>query len=264
MYAGAVVFQTPAPRGGVPLDQKDPAKAAAVQVSNPCASGRCSSGSTLRRARRLAGRFQTPAPRGGVPLQGIISIDRPTPTGFKPLRLGAVFLCPQGQPLADQNVDVSNPCASGRCSSAALEVADADVPTEFQTPAPRGGVPLAVACIATATRDWRFQTPAPRGGVPLARAVFYGTALSVFQTPAPRGGVPLVRLFFAPLAGERCFKPLRLGAVFLCIAPGSRGMYCHCVSNPCASGRCSSAKNPSRPSQGPLSFKPLRLGAVFL
>ena len=37
------------------------------------------------------------------------------------------------------------------------------------------------------------------------------------------------------------FKPLRLGAVFLCVQEYNGGQYCWPVSNPCASGRCSSA-----------------------
>ena len=85
---------------------------------------------------------------------------------------------------------VSNPCASGRCSSVLCAMLRSRRPSSFQTPAPRGGVPLEGkgedAIVST-----KFQTPAPRGGVPLFQQI---TALAAY------------------LAG---FKPLRLGAVFL-------------------------------------------------
>ena len=62
------MFQTPAPRGGVPLQPSANADHVPTQqVSNPCASGRCSSGTTT-----------------------VVQVDQFL--SFKPLRLGAVFL----------------------------------------------------------------------------------------------------------------------------------------------------------------------------
>ena len=89
--------------------------------------------------------------------------------------------------------------------------------------------------------------------------------------------------------GGPCFKPLRLGAVFLCFgytnatledlkvsnpcasgrcSSGKPGNHYHKdaghVSNPCASGRCSSVNLQNLINPCPQCFKPLRLGAVFL
>ena len=62
-----------------------------------------------------------------------------------------------------------------------------------------------------------FQTPAPRGGVPLNPKYDVQLTGTWFQTPAPRGGVPLkgAGYIFHSRNGQG-FKPLRLGAVFLC------------------------------------------------
>ena len=135
-------FQTPAPRGGVPLKGD--------KANDPGASGK----------------FQTPAPRGGVPLLDDRPPDRREEVRFKPLRLGAVFLCFTAIATKRRPATVSNPCASGRCSSVLRWLWEADDRVVFQTPAPRGGVPL--------HRDTTHRK------VPVA-----------------------------------CFKPLRLGAVFL-------------------------------------------------
>ena len=61
-------FQTPAPRGGVPLEHRFDDTLKGVDVSNPCASGRCSSVAGYATLLRCKEKFQTPAPRGGVPL----------------------------------------------------------------------------------------------------------------------------------------------------------------------------------------------------
>ena len=156
-----VAFQTPAPRGGVPLAVQGAKPAPDQTVSNPCASGRCSSGELFYAGCLLVALFQTPAPRGGVPLLLLRQLTVHT------------------------GVPVSNPCASGRCSS---------------------GQHVCTIC----GRRWKFQTPAPRGGVPL---------------PARKAAHP---------RRWPCFKPLRLGAVFLCL---KRKGYVRCllrVSNPCA------------------------------
>ena len=86
--------------------------------------------------------FQTPAPRGGVPLSGRCHQHVRPVQGFKPLRLGAVFLCRLQQRRRLSQDLVSNPCASGRCSSVFRRTTFMLFLTLFQTPAPRGGVPL--------------------------------------------------------------------------------------------------------------------------
>ena len=87
-------FQTPAPRGGVPLANTiGERREQCLHVSNPCASGRCSSEQNRRPPKSRESRFQTPAPRGGVPLGGDVRDQDDLTCGFKPLRLGAVFLC---------------------------------------------------------------------------------------------------------------------------------------------------------------------------
>ena len=169
-------FQTPAPRGGVPLARRRGRPVAARPVSNPCASGRCSSGSHGRRTPDTSVWFQTPAPRGGVPLldgvyyyhEGVIKFQTPAPRGgvpllawpatlisrskgFKPLRLGAVFLCRGCLRSMQVEVFVSNPCAAGRCSSAPFCQRCQTCDSLFPTPAPRGGVPLMLPSSSTAT-----------------------------------------------------------------------------------------------------------------
>ena len=151
-------FQTPAPRGGVPLSPGDtalsqpgssfkPLRLGAVflcccpalrharsgHVSNPCASGRCSSEGSP--SHRMVGHSGS----------------------FKPLRLGAVFLCqptPTNQPLP---TSVSNPCASGRCSSVSVFRAGRFGGITFQTPAPRGGVPLKTCSSTEQARRASFK-----------------------------------------------------------------------------------------------------------
>ena len=135
---------------------------------------------------------------------------------------------------------VSNPCASGRCSSGFHSASLCCCSSLFQTPAPRGGVPLTMPGTGMVNAESKFQTPAPRGGVPLSSGP--GTRpkpRSSFQTPAPRGGVPLE------------------GARALTQAQSQ-------VSNPCASGRCSSGVSRIHCGRSVYCFKPLRLGAVFL
>ena len=117
-------------------------------VSNPCASGRCSSVAAQALPRRRGARFK-PLRLGAVFLwsnsevvgQGIYAFQTPAPRGGVPLVvLPASF---------DVESFVSNPCASGRCSSVDMKAETADNGTVFQTPAPRGGVPL-----ATRASDW--------------------------------------------------------------------------------------------------------------
>ena len=158
--------------------------------------------------------FQTPAPRGGVPLDYYEGIGWSKPMRFKPLRLGAVFLWPEG----------------------------------FSRH--RHGI--------------MFQTPAPRGGVPLIIYAERFSCIVVFQTPAPRGGVPLEPTDWTFTTGEASFKPLRLGAVFLCKKAQKCDSCGNWVSNPCASGRCSSGPSNQFIGARNAGFKPLRLGAVFL
>ena len=173
--ANGYEFQTPAPRGGVPLNTRVMSTADPEEVSNPCASGRCSSVGAAAESDDLSGWFQTPAPRGGVPLV------------CKGLSCATCF-------------SVSNPCASGRCSSDKEIVSSNAIAAKFQTPAPRGGVPLAprapTRCLPPGFKPLRlgavflcscskpspsitataFQTPAPRGGVPLAAALLDGSS----------------------------------------------------------------------------------------
>ena len=187
------MFQTPAPRGGVPLGGD-------VILFNCEATA-----------------FQTPAPRGGVPLVSYDLRDTFDWPSFKPLRLGAVFLCSWARGVVRPVVGVSNPCASGRCSSAYHQ----------------GETVVATPNVSNPCASGRCSSVA-----------FLGRS----------GGEP----------SPGCFKPLRLGAVFLCQLPGQQlrhggrgfkplrlGAVFLCLGDRCKSQWCS-------------GFKPLRLGAVFL
>ena len=112
------------------------------EVSNPCASGRCSSARAEAHAYLDERMFQTPAPRGGVPLPNRKPFTRCDGGSFKPLRLGAVFLC--------------HPTRFG----------PNPYPVRFK-PLRLGAVFLWVYREAWKAADSKFQTPAPRGGVPL-------------------------------------------------------------------------------------------------
>ena len=136
--------------------------------------------------------FQTPAPRGGVPLKYTYGQKLIVEGRFKPLRLGAVFLwigiavgtiveLASFKPLRLGAVFLWNPPAA----------TPKPAPT-FQTPAPRGGVPL------NPTVSWKggdrigFK-PLRLGAVFLWRNLGHGLGHGdLFQTPAPRGGVPLI------------------------------------------------------------------------
>ena len=140
------VFQTPAPRGGVPLDHRSlhrsrsfcfkPLRLGAVflcaahrrrlhrlgHVSNPCASGRCSSAEVVATSCTSGCHVSNPCASGRC------------------------SSAPEARMAPETWPPVSNPCASGRCSSVArLRDAGALV-SKFQTPAPRGGVPLKGEC----------------------------------------------------------------------------------------------------------------------
>src|SRR5687768_5003691 len=110
---------------------------------------------------------------------------------FKPLHLGAGFLW----------LSASRP-GDGRQS--------------FQTPSPRGGIPLRSDDHGYQQFSTVFHAPPPRGGIPLAFRLTAGrrktivsnpfpsgrdssvfglvecpTNTHLFQTPSPRGGIPL-------------------------------------------------------------------------
>ena len=211
------------------------------QVSNPCASGRCSSDAFIYfKFLWDEDLFQTPAPRGGVPLARLEEIKASIQASFKPLRLGAVFLCLNPpltqslfplvsnpcasgrcssafptQRLSVALVFVSNPCASGRCSSANGNAGHDLQATAFQTPAPRGGVPLGNEP-SSADLGGSVSNPCASGRCSSVQGVgAQKLASSLFQTPAPRGGVPLIMAFGQRATEAASFKPLRLGAVFL-------------------------------------------------
>ena len=113
--------------------------------------------------------------------------------------------------------DVSNPCASGRCSSGPPQRPQGPGKGEFQTPAPRGGVPLRLL----------------RGRWLHRRQV---------SNPCASGRCSSDDIWHYFGDQPQCFKPLRLGAVFLCYLTAQKRWTTRFVSNPCASGRCSSAK----------------------
>ena len=260
-----------------------------VLVSNPCASGRCSSG------------------RAPIPLINI--------TRFKPLRLGAVFLCGGflawvvsrlrvSNPCASGRCssgeymsklyqlldEVSNPCASGRCSSERWADEDDDAVELFQTPAPRGGVPLPIDAVRATTILNEVSNPCASGRCSSGRPGSNLGTLGGVSNPCASGRCSsgrrvvlrrrLARLVSNPCASGRCsselrhifssrhsvcrFKPLRLGAVFLWASRRGPPRGGGAVSNPCASGRCSSAGVVPLATHSCRGFKPLRLGAVFL
>ena len=149
--------------------------------------------------------FQTPAPRGGVPLPGQDVTQTPTGTSFKPLRLGAVFLWMGFIGGIIIALGVSNPCASGRCSSVSPMAKEYILLLSFK-PLRLGAVFLCWEPRARLYHGVAFQTPAPRGGVPLANGWGVPLDLSMFQTPAPRGGVPLVFLTLAKNRASASFQ----------------------------------------------------------
>ena len=190
------MFQTPAPRGGVPLLILWLLFAGVIGwVSNPCASGRCSSDARLQDRSRIPGRFK-PLRLGAVFLCASLGLETTPPWGFKPLRLGAVFLWERPPPLVPTRLRVSNPCASGRCSSGICSNEQSSYHLSSFKPLRLGAVFLWPGAVSGS-----FDTAA-------------------FQTPAPRGGVPLIS-----------------GNVGVAVAGN--------VSNPCASGRCSSEESPT-------------------
>ena len=184
--------------------------------------------------------FQTPAPRGGVPLTNLLgSLMREAPS-FKPLRLGAVFLCPHNTNISPVHLKVSNPCASGRCSSARP-----DCPGQGRWHAVSN--PCASGRCSSGWHEYllqecrRVSNPCASGRCSSVYATIQIVlAAWAFQTPAPRGGVPLPGEVLQPRPGGQRFKPLRLGAVFLWDPYTLRETQFSLVSNPCASGRCSS------------------------
>ena len=210
-----------------------------AEVSNPCASGQCSSGLGWQWSSLLDWLFQTPAPRGGVPLKQEKRGEGGGPSRFKPLRLGAVFLW-------------------------AITVIPTQTNGGFK-PLRLGAVFLCITRRRCTMARRKFQTPAPRGGVPLS--CLYSPSPEFYSCFKP---LRLGAVFLCYIGGRidvpdrLSFKPLRLGAVFLCPGEGENIVLWGHVSNPCASGRCSSVtRTRTEPMNSP-RFKPLRLGAVFL
>ena len=135
---------------------------------------------------------------------------------FKPLRLGAVFLWPRRRTMVRRRLPRFKPLRLG-------------------------AVFLCHGRLRPAVRAARFK-PLRLGAVFLCAwlPAEHRSGSSWFQTPAPRGGVPLRSAHHRGHPGRRV------------------------VSNPCASGRCSSGWWFASCSAARVSFKPLRLGAVFL
>src|SRR4051812_31370938 len=114
-------------------------------VSNPCTSGRISSGLRPSNDPKIYGWFQTPAPRGGSPLEGSASISStsrsafqtPAPRGGSPLTHAS--LC-QPSPVCFFNLHHPGPI-----SSYLQKFDSVSLLKKFQTPAPRGGSPLQTA-----------------------------------------------------------------------------------------------------------------------
>jgi len=117
----------------------------------------------------------------------------------------------------DPDHKVSNPCASGRCSSDPRGQMGGVAVAVFQTPAPRGGVPLKVNRRNGRLGSGLVSNPCASGRCSSAAVnCLFAVGDLKFQTPAPRGGVPLGCQCQRAGGGQPGFKPLRLGAVFLC------------------------------------------------
>ena len=211
-------------------------------VSNPCASGRCSS-DRWPADHLLFGVVSNPCASGRCSSAlGKSQCIRNPGKCFKPLRLGAVFLCQLHICHYRPTQRVSNPCASGRCSSAISTGSHESEDVRFK--------PLRLGAVFLCS----FDGLAPKGSRRVSNPCASGRCSSVnwssapnasahrFQTPAPRGGVPLPTRVQVTTRSAASFKPLRLGAVFLCKNQCVPKNTPEVVSNPCASGRCSSGR----------------------
>ena len=171
--------------------QRTPTSARLCSAHPSCASGRCSSAGGHHRLCDWVARFQTPAPRGGVPLSCATLAAAATQTSFKPLRLGAVFLCFRGHGARKHRRMVSNPCASGRCSSV-WSLCKGEKLWESFKPLRLGAVFLCQRRKPACQGELGVSNPCASGRCSSATGITWRrTRADTFQTPAPRGGVPL-------------------------------------------------------------------------
>ena len=91
--AGNQMFPTPAPRGGVPLQQTLTNEIPLSECFQPLRRGAVFLWFNACKPTFVVAGFPTPAPRGGVPLLCVHTPNAYCLPCFQPLRRGAVFLC---------------------------------------------------------------------------------------------------------------------------------------------------------------------------